>query len=516
MNSSYRIAIYLRLSKEDKEIHDESNSILNQRILLKEYVRNNFEQYELEEFVDDGFSGTNFRRPGIRKMLDQIRDGRWDCVIVKDFSRFCRDYIELGSYLEQIFPFLGVRFISLNDKYDSRDYVGVCSDLNTSFKGLMYDLYSKDLAIKVKSSLQSRKEQGQYISGNTPFGYMKSPGDRHVLMVAKDEAAVVRRIFSLALDGKSSMEIARFLNQERIKTPIEFKITKKQTSRSPRGSRFQWDHTVICAILKNPVYVGDMVYDKFYRNEVGGKNHLKPRCEWKIHKNHHEAIIPREVFEEIQNNRKGKSDVKEKNNKISHSFQGKVFCGGCRRKMRLRDEGLNPYFNCARIYFYSDTEMCVRKMNLMFLEQYVLYRIVEELQIHENLEKLQEKREADIRKKIGDLEKNKRELLDRKKVLLRKRMEEYEKSVFDKNFKYQKDDMEITKAEEQSCEIEKEIGRFKAELSLKSHRIGEEYRKTEIKITKEFVDKFIHKIIVYDETHIEIEWKFESVKNAVV
>lgn len=514
MRSSYRIAIYLRLSKEDEDIHDESNSILNQRILLNGYIRKNFEKYELVEFVDDGFSGTNFRRPGISTLLDQVRNGYFDCIIVKDFSRFSRDYIELGSYLEQIFPFLGVRFISLNDNYDSWNYIGIGSDLNTSFKGLMYDLYSKDLSIKIKSSLESRKEQGQYISGNTPFGYMKSPRDRHILIVAEDEAAIVRRIFTSALEGKTSVEIARELNREHVRTPIEFKIAKCQTNRSPRGDRFQWDHAVICSILKNPVYVGDMVYDKNYRKEVGGKNHLKPRSEWKIRKNHHEAIVSREDFEELQKTRG--CNNKKITNKNRHPLQGIVFCAGCKRTLTLSDKKLNPYFSCSRRYYYNDAEKCVSKINLMFLEQYLLYRVSEKMIAQESLEKIQLKREEDTRKTIKCLEQEREKISMRMSALQRERMEAYERSVFDEDFKFQTDDTKISETEQKLEEIENKIEKLKNENSLNNQRFTGGYRKEELKITKELIEELIQKIIVYDEEHIEIEWKPHLNDNAVI
>ena len=516
MRSSYRIAIYLRLSKEDEEIHDESNSIINQRVLLKGYIRQNFEKYELAEFVDDGFSGTNFQRPGISALLKQVRDGNYDCIIVKDFSRFSRDYIELGSYLEQIFPFLGVRFISLNDNYDSRNFAGIASDLNTSFKGLMYDLYSKDLSIKVKSSMQSRKEQGQYTSGNVPFGYKKSPRDRHILLVAEDEAVIVRRIFALALEGKSSVEIARELNREQVRTPIEFKIAKRQIHRNPRGSRFQWDHVVICSILKNPVYVGDMVYGKYYRNEVGGKNHLRPQSEWKIFENHHEAIISREDFEELQKTRGCNGNNKKITIKNRHPLQGIVFCAGCKKTMTLRDKTLNPYFNCNRRYYYYDAEKCVSKINLMFLEQYVLYRILEKIDMLEKLERIQAKREEDTRQTIKCLEQEREKLLMRRSALQRERLEAYERSVFDKNYKFEIDDTEIVKTEQKIDEIDNKIEKLRAVFSVNSQRFSERYRKDGIKITKELIEELIQRIIVYDEDNIEIEWKPHLNNNAVV
>ena len=210
----YLIAIYLRLSREDMKNEaasrkEESNSIAMQRLLLRKYIEENFTDYEIIEFCDDGYTGTNFDRPGIQEMLERIRNGEINCIIVKDFSRFARDYIELGAYLEQIFPFLGVRFISVNDGYDSASVQGGVADMDVNFKNLLYDLYSRDLSGKVRSSLAVRKEKGQYVSANSPFGYEKDPEDRHALLIAEDEAEVVRKIFSLTLEGRTSVEIDR-------------------------------------------------------------------------------------------------------------------------------------------------------------------------------------------------------------------------------------------------------------------------------------------------------------------
>ncbi len=287
----YIIAIYIRLSKEDDKWKEESNSITMQRVLLKKYIEENFADYEVIEFCDDGYTGTNFERPGMQEMLCRIRDGEIDCVIVKDFSRFARDYVELGSYLEQIFPFLGVRFISVNDGYDSRDYQGSIADIDVNFKNLLYDLYSKDLSEKVRSSLAIRKKKGQYVSANSPFGYEKDPEDRHALVVAEDEAEVVRRIFSLTLDGWTSVQVAKLFNKEGVKTPVEFKIEKGRTSRQPKGERFLWSSSTVCQILRNEIYVGNIVQKKYVKDFVGGKNHIKPREEWLVSYGHHEPII---------------------------------------------------------------------------------------------------------------------------------------------------------------------------------------------------------------------------------
>lgn len=303
MEEKQRIAIYIRLSKEDDTCREESNSITMQRILLQKYAAAHFTEYELLEFCDDGYTGTNLNRPGMQSMLKMARNGGIDCILVKDFSRFARDYIEIGSYLEQIFPFLGIRFISVNDHYDSRDYQGSIGDIDVNFRNLLYDLYSKDLSGKVRSSLAVRKEKGQYVSANSPFGYEKDEKDRHALRVEQDEAEVVRRIFDLTLKGATSREIARLFNQTGVKTPIEFKIAKGKTSRVPKGERFLWSGSTICQILRNEVYIGNVVQKKYTKDFVGGKNHLNPREEWLISCHHHEPIIEKEVFERVQERR---------------------------------------------------------------------------------------------------------------------------------------------------------------------------------------------------------------------
>ena len=155
----------------------------------------------------------------------------------------------------------------------------------------------------MRSSLAVRKEQGQYISGNSPFGYEKDPDDRHALVIAQDEAEIVKRIFSLKVEGYSSTQIARLFNANRVKTPIEFKIEKGRTRRAPKGGKFQWSTGTICQILRNEIYIGNIVQKKYEKDFVGGKNHIRPREEWLTGYDHHEPIIERAVFEKVQEGR---------------------------------------------------------------------------------------------------------------------------------------------------------------------------------------------------------------------
>lgn len=382
----YQIAIYIRLSKEDDKWKEESNSITMQRILLKKYVAENFTDYELHEYCDDGYTGTNFRRPGVQEMLEKVKNSGIDCIIVKDFSRFARDYVELGTYLEQIFPFLGVRFISINDNYDSDRCQGSVAGLDVNFKNLLYDLYSKDLSRKVRSSLAIKKEKGQYVSANSPFGYEKDPKDRHALWIEEDEAEVVRKIFSFAMEGYTSSKIAKILNEAGVKTPIEFKMEKRKTSRVPKGERFQWSSSTICHILRNEIYIGSIVQKKYKKDFVGGRNRLNSREDWLIVSDHHEPIVDKAVFDMVQ---KGRGRKKNPQRHSSHPLTGKLVCGCCKRNLQYRG-GLNPYFTCCQRYSNAMKD-CVRKVNAMFLEQYVLWEAEEKWQAEESKKEMEKK-----------------------------------------------------------------------------------------------------------------------------
>lgn len=374
------IAIYMRLSQDDGDSDTESGSIVNQRHLLRRYTAEHFENYDLLEFQDDGYTGSNFNRPGVSEMLNKVRNGQIDCIIVKDLSRFSRDYIEIGSYLEQIFPFAGVRFISVNDGYDSNDFNEYIEGINLSFKNLMNDFYCKDISLKVKAALKVKKEKGIYANGSCPFGYRKAPDDRHKLLVDKEEAAVVRKIFSMTMDGASSREIARQFNMEGVKTPIEHRIEKGLTNMEPKRRRFEWSSSVVCQILSNAVYRGDFVYDKYETPQVGGKAKLKPRNEWKVLKNHHEEVIDRDTFEYIQESRRNKRPMRNngsvRNNR--HPLIGRMECGCCHRSLKI-ERTKNPYFFCGN-RSVTRFEGCVDKANVQFVEQYLLFHLQEEIE----------------------------------------------------------------------------------------------------------------------------------------
>lgn len=417
-----RIAIYMRLSKEDEWSRDESNSIRIQRILLQEYVAAHFEKYCLYEFMDDGYSGTNFNRPGVSELLDMVKGSLLDCIVVKDFSRFSRDYIELGAYIDQIFPFMRIRFISINDHYDSEACPEGAGRLDISFKNLLYDLYSKDLSVKVKSSLAARREKGQYVCGNCPFGYEKAPQDRHRLVIAEDEAVIVRRIFAMASEGKTSVGIARTLNREGIRTPADFLKEKGRKVREPKGGSYSWGAASICQILRNEAYTGAMVYGKYCKETAGGAEHLRPREEWKVFRGHHEPIVEREVFERVQRGR-GKKRPPAYHEK--HPLTGTLVCAACGRSLQVRRR-IRPYFVCPNVYT-EDRNGCIRRADALFLEQEVLMEVRRREANQRGGEEVNCLGHESLTNRLRELEKQERAALAAARTVKRIRTEAYER-----------------------------------------------------------------------------------------
>ncbi len=478
---------------------------------MKKYAAENFADYELSEFCDDGYTGTNFERPGMQAMLEAIRNGEIYCIIVKDFSRFARDYIELGSYPEQIFPFLGVRFISVNDHYDSDDYQGSLADIDVNFKNLLYDLYSKDLSGKVRSALAVRKEKGQYVSANSPFGYEKASDDRHALAIAEDEAEIVRRIFSLTVEGYTSVEIARLFNETRVKTPIEFKIKKGKTSRVPKGDRFVWNSSTICQILRNEIYIGNIVQKKYTKDFVGGKNHLNPREDWLVTYGHHEPIIDQEVFDKVQESR-GKKRTPQYNS--SHPLAGKLVCGCCKKNLRYR-RGLNPYFTCYQRYSNA-MENCVQKVNALFMEEYVLLMMQDKLQEEGKLKKLNMEKSAGLERVIRELKEKKRLLVVKQEKLKQRKFEVYQDYACGKTDNFQSDESAVRSVEKELAGLNDNLQEIEKEyFNIKYERDKTQTGDQPAVLTKEMTGNYIDKIVVYDEQHIEIQWK-ENVKAEVV
>ena len=248
---------YLRLSKKDGDNDEEgkleSDSISNQRYIIQDYLSENPDIEIVEEYIDDGYSGLNFNRPGFMKMIEDIRTGKVNCVIVKDLSRFGRNYLEAGNYLDIFFPIMNVRFIAINDNIDSYLYPSSLNNISASFKNVMNEEYSRDISNKIRSTFVAKRESGEYICGFPLYGYVRDPNEHGKLLLDNDAAAVVKQIFEWFLKGYSYRGITFRLNELGIPSPNKYKSLKYSNYRRFRSSGL-WTIQTIKGILSNQMY----------------------------------------------------------------------------------------------------------------------------------------------------------------------------------------------------------------------------------------------------------------------
>lgn len=518
--SKMKIAGYYRLSVEDDNIREESNSITNQRLLIKQYIKqhSDLQKYEFLEFYDDGISGTTMNRPELQKMLELVKQDEIQCVIVKDLSRFSRDYIELGSYMEQIFPFMGVRFISIMDNYDSNDFIGKTASIDIEFKGLLADFYTKDVSEKVKSSLTAKREQGKYSTGNVSFGYEKNLKNRMELLIVPEEAEVVKKIFELSHMGMNLTEICKELNDNKIMTPLEFRnLRKKQNRKELQRKQRLWQPGTVRSILTSESYLGHMVYGKSVQAAVGSsKKKLKPRSERRIYKNHHIPIVSQELFDAVQEKFfKVNSSTR---NSISYPLKGKVYCGNCHRKLRMMQLAQNKKsFYCAYHRLDSHNECLGGKIANEELEQIVLGELKQQLKQSVDFESTLKETESLHRKKIesGKKELNiTHEMVNDLKISKSKLLEAYHEGKLTKEqylTEKRKFDQELNVHSEKRNVQEQEI-EIQADRMKQDKRNYEEYFRYAgfTELTHEMVEHFVEAVYVSADHSIDIHWTFNQ------
>lgn len=353
-------AMYLRLSRDDESVRGgsgkaESDSIGNQRELIRDFIhgQQDIELYDI--YVDDGYSGSNYDRPEFKRMMEDVEAGKVNCVIVKDLSRFGRDYIESGRYIQKIFPALCVRFIAVTDHYDSLRADAGESGIVLPVKNFINDSYCRDISTKVKSQLEVKRRNGECVAPFAPYGYKKAEGDRGRLVPDEYASEIVRKIFAWKIDGMAVSAIAEKLNGLGILSPKEY---KKSTGTGYRGGfpgagRSQWGSATVKRILTSETYLGHMVQGK--REKVNYKLKKvvdRPAEEWIKVENTHEAVITGEQFRIVQNLLKSDGRISMTTEENSF-FSGILFCGDCGEQMVRR---LNRYKGTARVYYICSTK----------------------------------------------------------------------------------------------------------------------------------------------------------------
>ena len=511
------VALYLRLSQEDVDIRrnaakDESNSISAQRSLITRHINEIPDICDLPrlEFCDDGFSGTNFSRPDFQRMIDLTKQGEIGCIVVKDLSRFGRDYLEVGDYLEHIFPFLGIRFISVNDHYDSSAHDGKTVGMDITFRNLIYDYYSKDLSSKVKTAMRSKQEKGEFITCFT-YGYKPSPENKHKMVIDEPAAEIVREIFDAVIAGKSTSEIAANLNARGVPTPNEHKGVRRKDKGDP-----QWTHPRIAYMIRNIKYTGVMTNHTRESRFIRDKNQRRvPMSEWIIHPDAHEAIISREKWEQanemLRNPKKVVKAVLEQPDRV-------YYCAHCGRKLR-KTYGSDQYYSCVSAKYQHDSECSGIRLKRSEMEDV----LVEALRAQINFVK--QTRQTAKKEKVSPSVECYRAITQVDKELAQlqnKKLERYEAyrsgEISREDFIKAKDQI-TTQADELTAKKEQLERDYQAMLQAKQHEAETkaEFSQAEKVLAdfdaglREHLYEAIEQVIVTNNEQIEIKWVFADI-----
>lgn len=424
----FNVGIYIRLSQEDKDkkYESDSESVINQKELLRSYVKNN--NFNLcGEYVDDGYSGTNFDRPGFQKMLEDIKQKKINCVVVKDLSRFGRDHVMTGYYIETFFPENNIRFISILESYDS--FKNQASNDSSTFIIACNDYYSKQNSIKIRNVLNDKRKNGKFIGSGPSYGYMRDPLDKGHLIPNPETAPIVKNIFKWRAEGIGPTEIATRLNNMNVPTPAGYKKTNYSSRLIDRDS---WNISTVKKILSNRIYTGDMV--QHTQTKVNYKSKKKITLDeslWVIVEDTHEPLVDKETFKYV--NSLGKRKTRNYNLKTERPkriLEGKIFCKECGNRLSVYYRKKLDYWsiNCNRYSRDPKRERCSSHFYPYdYLEEQILEKFnnsvstfIKELDIEELNKEVQKnvhKEAEDIDKKINELSKEKEQIMNKLSTL---------------------------------------------------------------------------------------------------
>ena len=379
----WRLGEYIRLSKEDlKKGKDDSNSVKNQRDLLNDFYQKHIEEFEsVSEYVDDGHTGTDANRENFQRLLADVMSGKINCVVVKDLSRFARNYSDAGSLIDNLFVQMGVRFISLAENVDSFANPDSVSNIIVPITNVMNDNYCYQTSKKIRQVFDYKRRNGQYIGAFAPYGYIKHPKDKHKLIVDPDAAETVKLIFSLFLQGTSKRAIALHLNEHGVPSPSAYKLLKGLPVSTRGYDEPMWGGRMIHAILTNPTYTGDLAQGRSrVKSYKVHQIETVPREEWVEVAGTHEAIIDYETFDKVQALLKRDTRTSPEGRKV-HLFSGFLKCADCGRAItRCVSKNNHVYYACSTYKNRSRTACTMHSIKHERLEAAVLFGI--QYQVH--------------------------------------------------------------------------------------------------------------------------------------
>ena len=526
------VGLYIRLSKEDSGKHNQ-NTVENQKALLEDFVRSKADMKVFDVYIDNGFSGTNFERPAFQKMMEDAKSGKINCIIVKDLSSFGRSYLEIGNYLEKIFPFLNIRFISVTDHFDtfaaasSESGRPLTNGLEIPLKNIINEVYAKDISRKVGSAIEIKKKEGRYGGGVAPYGYRKSKTVKGKYEVDEEAAKVVRYIFGLRSEGYGYCSIVKILNEKEIKSPSAYRY-EKGIVKNEKLRDVLWKAYAIEDMLRDEVYLGNMVRGKTHSAmHKGEKRHPVPREEWIVVPGMHKPIVSKELFDAVQavnekraQEHKKKLEKAKENPKRDNVFKGKIFCGDCGITMGCSVGKHNSKSYYCTNYRENGAMGCVKKhISAGKLEK----AVAEAVQIY--LKMFLESRDI-IRSRNGNIEISKKRMvlekeirdLGQKEVQLQQKLSSSYLDYKDKLLTVQEYFMlkeEYQRALAQTDEVRKEKELLLHEMqetygdNLELSQAAEQYAGQDT-VTQDMIDSLIERIEVFAGGRIHVIFRFED------
>jgi DNA invertase Pin-like site-specific DNA recombinase len=517
----YTIAKYLRISAEDIDLDGfdkyESNSIQNQRALLDDFICRipEFAGCEITEELDDGRTGVNFQRPGVQRLIELAKSGKVQCIVVKDLSRWGRNYLEVGDWLEQLFPSWGVRFISVNDAYDSAKLNGGTGGIDIAFRNLVYEMYSQDLSEKVRSAKFSAAKSGKYSNAEAFYGYIKDPNDPRKLAIDDPAAEVVRRVFDLTARGFTPNQIAKIFNDESIPTPQERKRQNGSRHRYTSGDATFWYGSVISLFIRDERYTGKLIYGKTKVKEVRGRQHPTPKEDWVVVPGAIPAIVTEEQYGAANANASKRRKGNPHRPPTTLIFSGKIRCAHCGMNLKTihRAHDVKYYCETRRL---TDKYACIDfRLFEKDVAAIVLAALRQQIAFADDARKLLERRHEQltpsIEEKRGEADRLQK-LIEKSKTVKMSLWEKYRNGgLTAEAFQRENEsaDGRVKRHAEKIAALESEIRSLETETGRENvfvERFGKQLGITEL--TREVVEEFISEVKVYSPERIEVVFNY--------
>ena len=541
VTASYTMTgIYVRLSIENSGKDDDGDSIENQTSICKEYVEEHPDLKLYDIYEDNGKKGTNFDRPEFNRLMDDVRAGKVKCVLVKDLSRFGRDYIEAGEYLEKIFPFLGVRFISITDGYDSLTAGDAEGALMIPLKNMINDVYAKDISRKIITSFRARQEKGEYLPAFPPYGYVKSKTKAYRYEVDEEVAPYVRMIFEWKAAGVSHSEICKRLNDMGAVTPARRKV-ELGIWHAEKYKHTIWHGRTIIDIMKNATYTGTLVYGRMPKSLYQGiKCHRAKPDEWRCIPDAHEAIVSQELFDKVQKifdersarMQKKWAESKQVRDKIVNLFVKRIYCGDCGKRMRfvkgnnaLRDKNFYYTNYICGGYLDSGYRNCTRhSIRYQDVVDAVFAAMQVQMEYALNQEKMMQKLRGTAKErnlidqyvaKVNYLTQELKKVNSRREGLF----ESFAEGILDEaDYQYAKKsyDEEYASLEKQLSEAKSRKKELDGVLTANNEWLQAMHKVEDAtELDQDLVNALVKKVLIYEDNRVEVEFKFREQKDVL-